>query len=91
MSGSRQRTHYSIPQLSASGRVVSDPDCGLVRAARRSGNAAEPSGRPIVSAGGSADSASADGSVPIEIGIGEAVGATAEQRRDAHEVVIPPG
>ncbi len=39
----------SIP-FSASGRAVSDADRGLMRAARRSRNAAEPSGRPIVSA-----------------------------------------
>ncbi len=43
-------TLYSIPQLSASARAVSDADRGLMRAARRLRNAAEPSGRPIVSA-----------------------------------------
>jgi hypothetical protein len=32
-----------------------------------------------------ADSASADGSVPIEIEIGEATGAKVEERRDARE------
>ena len=53
----------SIPRLSASGRAVSDADRGLMRATRRSRNAAEPRGRPIVSAAHSADSASADGSV----------------------------
>jgi hypothetical protein len=45
---------------------------------------------PIISAARSADSASADGSVSIEIGIGEAAGATAEQRRAAHDVVVAP-
>ena len=62
-----------------------------MRAARRLRNAAEPSGRPIASAARSADNASADGSVPIEIGIGEAAGATVEERRDAHEAVGAPG
>ncbi len=36
--------------------------------------------------GRSADSATADGSVPIEIGIGEAAGAPVGERRDAHVV-----
>jgi hypothetical protein len=64
-----------------------------VRASRRLRNAAEPSGRRIVSAARSVDSASADGCVPIEIGIGigEAAGATVEERRDAHELVVAPG
>ena len=35
-------------------------------------------------------SGSAGGSVPIEIGIGEAAGATVEERRDAHEVYEEP-
>ena len=44
----------------------------------------------MVSAARDADSASADGCVPIEIGIGEAAGPTVEERRDAHEVVVAP-
>jgi hypothetical protein len=47
--------------------------------------------RPIVPAARSAGGAPADGSVPIEIDIGEAAGATVEERRDAHGAVVAPG
>ena len=41
--------------------------------------------------GRSGDSPSADGSVPIEIGIGEAAGERLKERSDAHEVVVAHG
>ena len=48
--GRRERRIDFCTVCSASGRAASDADRGLVRVARRLRNAAEPSGRPIVSA-----------------------------------------
>ena len=59
-----------------------------VAAARRLRNAAEPSGRPIVSAARSADSASADASVSMRSA--KPAGATLKKRRDGHEAVVAP-
>jgi hypothetical protein len=65
----RYRLRYcGDPQVSTSGRGGSRPYEGSEAAKE----CAEPSGRPIVLATRSADCTSADGSVPIEIGIGEA-------------------
>jgi hypothetical protein len=46
--------------------------------------------RPIGSAARRPMSGSADGSVRVEIGIGEAAGATVEKRCDAQEVIVAP-